>query len=700
MPAKTPKSRRQDGPPENPGKGGEPHQTADTTGSTLTTNQGTPVSDNQNTLRAGVRGPALLEDFIFREKITHFDHERIPERIVHARGSGAHGFFQAYESQAGLTRAAFLQDPKKKTPVFARFSTVAGGSGSVDLPRDVRGFSVKFYTEEGNYDLVANNIPVFFIQDAMKFPDLVHAVKMEPDRGYPQNASAHDTFWDFVTLNPESMHMLMWVMSDRAIPRSLRMIEGFGVHTFRLITAGGKSTFVKFHWRPKLGLQSVMWDEAVKINGADQDFHRRDLFESIKRGDFPEWELCFQSFDERFAEKFEFDVLDPTKLIPEEVVPVTPVGRMVLNRNPDNFFAEVEQIAFHPGHVVPGIDFSNDPLLQGRLFSYLDTQLKRLGSANFHEIPINRPKTHAANYQRDGQGRQDVPTGRVAYEPNSLDPSGPRENPRAGFRSFPQNDEGSKLRQRSPSFDDHYSQARMFWRSMTESEQGHIVNAFGFELGKVETLAIRTRMLGHLHLIEPQLGKAVEGVLGMEGTADRIKPVRAPIDLDPSPSLSIQKKAVSTLKGRKVGVLLGNGCDVNLLTEIKAAAKRAGAIVEVVARKVGGVASGGKTIKADHALAAAPSCFFDAVAVVSGDEGIDELVGDADAAAWLRDAFGHLKVIAHTEEAEPLLAKAGIKPDDGVTPLAGKRGAAAFINAAKKLRLWQRERPGVTPGPG
>src|SRR6476646_10386152 len=420
------------------GNGGETHQNAGGPEQWLTTNQGTPISDNQNSLKSGERGPSLLEDFILREKITHFDHERIPERIVHARGSGAHGYFQPTKSLAKFTKAAFLQDPKKKTEVFVRFSTVAGGAGSVDLPRDVRGFAVKFYTEEGNFDLVGNNIPVFFIQDAIKFPDLIHSVKMEPDRGYPQAGSAHDTFWDFASLMHESMPMLMWAMSARAIPRSYRMIEGFGVHTFRFIDGKGKSTFVKFHWRPVAGAASVVWDEAVKISGADPDFHRRDLFDAIARGDFPEYEFCIQAFDQKAADDFEFDVLDATKLIPEEVVPLEVVGKMVLNRNVDNFFAETEQAAFHPGHIVPGIDFTNDPLLQGRLFSYTDTQLSRLGSPNFHEIPINRSVNTIFNNQREGHMRQQIDKGKAAYSPNTVGGGCPflAKAAEGGFTSF------------------------------------------------------------------------------------------------------------------------------------------------------------------------------------------------------------------------------------------------------------------------
>ena len=531
------------------GKGGETHQAASSGAATLTTNQGTPISDNQNSLRAGSRGPTLLEDFIFREKITHFDHERIPERIVHARGSGAHGFFQPYRSMAKLTRAAFLQDPTVKTPVFVRFSTVAGGAGSGDTPRDVRGFAVKFYTSEGNFDLVGNNIPVFFIQDAIKFPDLIHSVKMEPDRGFPQAASAHDTFWDFATLMPESMHMLMWAMSDRTIPRSFRMMEGFGVHTFRFVDADGKSTFVKFHWRPKIGSASLIWDESVKLYGADPDSQRRDLFDAIAMGDFPEFELSVQAFDQKTADTFPFDILDATKIIPEEMIPLQPIGRMVLDRNPDNFFAETEQVAFHPGHVVPGIDFTDDPLLQGRLFSYTDTQLIRLGGANFHEIPINRPKCPMMNFQRDGVRRMDIPKGQVAYEPNSIAPEGPREDPERGFASVRALDPGDKVRVRSETFADHYSQPRLFYRSMSEPEQRHIVNAFTFELSKVSRPAIRRRMLGHLKLIDAELCSRVEDGLGMEGQAESITPARPPIDMKPSPALSIILESAEDARG-------------------------------------------------------------------------------------------------------------------------------------------------------
>jgi catalase len=681
------------------GAGGETHQQANGADERLTTNQGVVIADNQNSLKAGQRGPTLLEDFIFREKITHFDHERIPERIVHARGSGAHGYFQPYKNWSGLTKAAFLSDPKQKTRVFVRFSTVAGGAGSVDTARDVRGFAVKFYTAEGNFDLVGNNIPVFFIQDAIKFPDLIHSVKMEPDRGFPQAASAHDTFWDFISLMPESTHMVMWAMSDRAIPRSYRMMEGFGIHTFRFINASGKSTFVKFHWRPVIGSSSLIWDEAVKIAGADSDFHRRDLWQAIEDGDYPEFEFGVQAFDEKTAAKLDFDVLDPTKIIPEEVVPLQMLGKMVLDRNPDNFFAETEQAAFHPGHVVPGIDFTNDPLLQGRLFSYLDTQISRLGGPNFHEIPINKPVCPMRNFQRDAMHRMAVARGRTAYEPNSLDEGGPREDPRSGFSSHAEAMEGTKLRQRPESFADHYSQARQFWLSMTEPEQRHIVSAFAFELGKVQTMAVRTRMLGRLKLVHGDLCAGVEGALGMEGMADTLTPAVAPRTLKPSPALSIVQKAQPTLQGRKLGILVTDDSDAGLVAELRKAAKAEGAAIEIVAPKIGGVVlDDGSALPADHALSGAPSVMFDAVAVLVSEEGCDMLLNEAAAIDWLRDAFGHLKVIGHVSAAGPLLDKAAIEPDAGVVGLEGRGAVKAFIAAARQQRIWDRE-PGVrSPG--
>jgi catalase len=701
--AKTSKTRPSDN-LKNPekylvaGPGGATHQTADTAEGSLTTNQGVIVADNQNTLKSGGRGPSLLEDFAFREKITHFDHERIPERIVHARGSGAHGYFEVTNPIPHLTRASFLAEKGKKTEVFARFSTVAGGAGAGDMPRDVRGFAVKFYTDEGNFDLVGNNIPVFFIQDAIKFPDLIHSVKMEPDRGYPQDATAHDTFWDFISLLPESMNMVLWIMSDRTIPRSLRMMEGFGIHTFRLVNADGKSTFVKFHWRPTIGSASVIWDEAVKINGADPDFHRRDLFESIAKGAFPEWEFGVQAFDEKQAASFDFDILDPTKIIPEEIIPIEVVGRMVLDRNPVNFFAETEQAAFHPGHVVPGIDFTNDPLLQGRLFSYTDTQISRLGGANFHELPINRPRCPMRNLQRDGMRRMDVNPGRVAYEPNSLDPAGPRENPQRGFRTFAaqegEDETGQKLRLRPESFADHYSQARQFYRSMTAPEQRHIQNAFAFEFSKVETPVIRSRMLGHLALVDETLAGAVETAIGMEGKRAEITPYQAPIDLDPSPALSLIGKAKPMLKGRKVGALVTDGADGDRLKALRDALEAEGAELAIVAPKIGGVRlKSGEELAADMALSGAPSVFFDAVALFASAEGIKPLLKNSAAIDWVRDAFGHLKVIGHTSAAQPLFIKASVADDldEGVIDLDARSSIGEYIEAAKQQRMWARE---------
>ena len=554
----------------------------------LTTAQGGPVSDDQNSLKIGARGPTAMEDFHFREKIFHFDHERIPERVVHARGYGAHGYFETYESLAKYTRADIFQRAGEKTPAFVRFSTVAGSKGSFDLARDVRGFAVKLYTQEGNWDIVGNNIPVFFIQDAIKFPDVIHSVKPEPDRAFPQAASAHDTFWDFISLTPESMHMVMWVMSDRAIPRSFRFMEGFGVHTFRFLDAEDKSTFVKFHWKPKLGMQSVVWNEAVKINGADPDFHRRDLWDSIQSGNFPEWELQVQLFDQEFADSFDFDVLDATKLIPEEILKPIPVGRLVLDRMPDNFFAETEQVAFMTQNVPPGVDFSNDPLLQGRNFSYLDTQLKRLGGPNFTHIPINAPKCPFAHFQQDGHMAMRNPVGRVNYQPNSFG-EGPRESPTRGFRSFPDVEEGPKVRLRAESFADHYSQARQFFISQTMTEQNHIAAALTFELAKVKTPAIRERMVAHLLNIDETLASKVAGKLGlaaMPKPADAAVPTRQ--DLDPSPALSIIENGPKRFEGRKLGILVSDGFDAAILSALQKALKKEGAVFEIIAPKVGG----------------------------------------------------------------------------------------------------------------
>jgi catalase len=672
-----------------PGTGGELHQHAGGDHPALTTNQGVRISDNQNSLRPATRGPTLLEDFVLREKLMHFDHERIPERIVHARGAGAHGYFELTHSLADYTQARVLSEVGVRTPVFARLSTVAGGAGSIDTPRDARGFSVKFYTVEGNWDLVANNIPVFFIQDAIKFPDLVHAVKMEPDRGFPQATAAHDTFWDFITLTPESMHMIMWAMSDRTIPRSLRMMEGFGVHSFRLVNANGESTFVKFHWRPKLGLQSTIWDEAVKIAGADQDYHRRDLYEAIEAGRFPEWELAVQLFTEEQANSFPFDHLDATKLIPEELVPLTVVGRMVLDRNPDNFFAETEQIAFCPANVVPGIDFSNDPLLQGRLFSYLDTQLSRLGSPNFHQLPINAPKCPFANHQRDGHMQMQVPKGRVSYEPSTLDRTSPREDPVRGFRSHATPaDAGSKGRVRPESFADHYSQARQFYISQNTLEQAHLASALVFELSKVEHVHIREAMVGHLRHIDAGLAERVAAGLAMT-TLPPAPPLAAPVqDLPPSPALQIIGKMKNTPEGRSIGILFADGSDGGAIHALCEAAKAAGASVKLVSPKVGGARlADGAWLAADGQLAGTPSVLFDAVALVLSQEGGAKLAAESAAIDFVRDAFGHLKAIAHDDGAAVLLQKADVKTDAFI--LAASE--ADKLVAAAGTRQWARE---------
>jgi len=669
------------------GKGGETHQLVSGEHATMTTNQGIPISDNQNSLKANPRGPALLEDFILREKITHFDHERISERVVHARGSAAHGFFELTDSLAEFTTAKILTEVGEKTPVFTRLSTVAGGAGSIDTPRDVRGFAVKFYTKEGNWDLVGNNIPVFFIQDAIKFPDLVHAVKMEPDRGFPQNATAHDNFWDFISLMPESMHMIMWIMSDRTIPRSLRMIEGFGVHSFRLINAEGKSTFVKFHWRPKLGLQSTVWDEAVKIAGADQDFHRRDLFEAIQKGDFPEWEFAVQLFTEEEAEKFPFDHLDATKFIPEELVPLRVVGRMVLDRWPDNFFAETEQVAYCPANVPPGIDFSNDPLLQGRLFSYQDTQLLRLGSPNFHQLPINQPKCPFANLTRDGKMQMAVPKGRVNYEPNSLSRDAPRETPN-GFRSAAVLEDGVKGRVRAESFADHYSQARQFYLSQVPIEQAHMAFALVFELSKVDHAHIRLAMIGHLRNIDENLATRVADGLGLDALPPAA-PAAAPVkDLDLAPSVQTVGKAKPTLEGRCVGILVADGSDAAAIAAVKKAAIAAGATVKIVAPKVAGAKlADGSLLPANGQLAGTPSVLFDAVAVILSQDGGELLSTEAAAVDWVRDAFGHLKAIGFDAGGQLLLQAGGIAPDAAVVRVSD---VAGFI-AAGKTRQWDRE---------
>lgn len=674
------------------GNAGEVHQLAGGQVPSLTTQQGIPVADDQNTLRQGARGPALIEDFHFREKIFHFDHERIPERVVHARGFGAHGYFETLESLSDLTRADVFQRAGEKTAAFVRFSTVAGSKGSFDLARDVRGFAVKIYTHEGNWDLVGNNIPVFFIQDAIKFPDIIHSVKPAPDRGFPQAQSAHDNFWDFISLTPESMHMIMWVMSDRAIPRSFRFMEGFGVHTFRFLDDEGKSTFVKFHWKPKLGLQSVTWNEAVKINGADPDFHRRDLWDAIISGNFPEWELGIQLFDDDFAESFDFDILDPTKIIPEEVLPIRVVGRLVLDRVVDNFFAETEQVAFMTQNVPPGIDFSNDPLLQGRNFSYLDTQLKRLGSPNFTHIPINAPRCPFAHFQQDGHMAMNNPKGRVNYEPNSWQPGGPRESPQRGFKTFREETAGAKTRLRPESFSDHYSQARMFYVSQTAIEQKHIADALVFELSKCERPDIRDRMVSHLLNIHSVLAATVASGLGIElpPAMPAAKPTRQ--DLPGSPKLSIIKNGPKRFEGRKLGMLLTDGADAGVFTGLSERITSLGGVVEIVAPKISGaVLSDGTDVPANQKVDGGPSVLYDAVAVLCSEEGAQLLAMDKTAKDFVSDAFAHCKFIGYVPEAGKLLEAAGIADslDGGCFELSGI--VDEFVSALGSLRLWERE---------
>jgi len=635
----------------------------------LTTNQGLQIPDNHNSLKAGLRGPTLLEDFILREKITHFDHERIPERAVHARGAGAHGYFKPYKSMVQYTSAGFLQDPDVETPVFVRFSTVAGSRGSADTVRDVRGFAVKFYTAEGNYDLVGNNIPVFFIQDAIKFPDLVHALKPEPHHEMPQAASAHDTFWDFVSLMPESTHMLMWAMSDRAVPRSFRMMEGFGVHTFRFINARGGAFFVKFHWKPKLGVHGLDWDEAQKIAGKDPDFHRRDLWEAIESGNFPEWELGVQIVDEGKEGELGFDILDPTKLIPEKQVPVQPIGKMVLNRNPDNFFAETEQVAFHPGHLVPGIDFSNDPLLQGRLFSYTDTQLSRLGGANFHELPINRAVCPMHNFQRDGMHRQAIAKGRVAYEPNTLG-SGTEfrvDGGAQGFQYYPEQLEPPKIRRRSPSFDDHFSQAALFWNSQSAPEKDHIVAAFRFELSKVEVPEVRQRMVDNLAHVDLKLAARVAATLGIKppdpkAAAGRLgfREHRIESKVEEDPALRMVGRPGGNARTRKVAILVADGVEAAALKRLQQDLVDAGAQCKLVGPQLGAVStSSGRQLMVDHTFTNMPSVMFDAVVIPGGNQSAATLSAMGEAVHFVLEAYKHCKTICAVNDGAQLLATLG-----------------------------------------
>ena len=695
----------------------------------LTSNQGLKINDNQNSLKAGERGATLLEDFILREKITHFDHERIPERIVHARGAAAHGIFELYKPLGKYTKAGFLNDTSIQTPVFVRFSTVAGSRGSTDLARDVRGFSVKFYTQEGNYDLVGNNMPVFFIQDAIKFPDLIHAVKPEPHNEIPQAASAHDTFWDFISLMPESAHMVMWVMSDRAIPRSYRMMEGFGVHTFRLINEMGRATFVKFHWKPLLGVHAVAWDEAQKISGKDPDFHRRDLWEAIDKGNFPEWELGVQLVPEEDEHAFGFDLLDPTKLIPEELVPVQKIGKMTLNRNPDNFFAETEQVAFHPGHLVPGIDFTNDPLLQGRLFSYTDTQLSRLGSPNFHEIPINRPIAPVHNNQRDGHMRQTINQGRISYQPNSLGEDNPLQAKAAegGFTSYAERIDAKKIRERSKSFLDHFSQATLFFNSMSDPEKNHIADALSFELGKVETIAIRERMLVILSKIDKSLaiqvayqlgahvpkntGELINQSIPADADPNAYQPVEVKSAIDSSAALSMVNNLKNNIRTRKIAILAADGVSEDAVNMMIKAIANEGGTTDIIAPRLGKIISEkGVEIPVGQSLFTTSSVFYDAVYVPGGSNSVATLEADPDAVHFLNEAYRHCKAIAADDDAIQVLQATyfGKKiastsdrqtlNEEGII-LSGKNEqlSANFITAISKHRFWDREKARKVP---
>ena len=691
------------------------HDIVDSSGEFLTTDQGLRINDNQNSLKSGERGSTLLEDFILREKITHFDHERIPERIVHARGAAAHGYFQLYESQKHLTKAIFLQDTSITTPVFVRFSTVAGSRGSSDLARDVRGFSVKFYTEEGNYDLVGNNMPVFFIQDAIKFPDLIHAVKPEPNSEIPQASSAHDTFWDFISLMPESTHMIMWLMSDRALPRSFRMMEGFGVHTFRFINEEEKAVFVKFHWKPVLGVHAVAWDEAQKISGKDPDFHRRDLCEAIEKGAFPEWELGIQVVEESDEHKFEFDLLDPTKLIPEEIVPVKIIGKMTLNRNPDNYFSETEQVAFHPGHLVSGIDFTNDPLLQGRLFSYTDTQLSRLGSPNFNEIPINRPIAPVHNNHRDGHMRQTISTGRSSYEPNTVGGGCPFQAKAAagGFTSHAERIDAHKIKARSKSFLDHFSQATLFYNSQSVVEKAHIQEALCFELGKLTDHTIQIRMLEILSHVDETLAQYVANQLGLpaprknqgmlnhsipaDTDAKDVQPVTVKSSISSSKALSMENTIKDTIKTRKVAILAAHGFDDSRLTKVVNQLEEAGATTVVISTQLGNITStAGKEIKVNKSFLTTDSVLFDAIYIPGGTNSIEALQKEAKAIRFIQDTYRHCKAIAADNEGAELLYTSRIISAENIeNPEPGlliNSTPKEFIKAIAQHRVWKQEK--------
>lgn len=695
----------------------------------LTTNQGVRITDTDNSLKAGSRGPTIMDDFHFREKMTHFDHERIPERVVHARGAGAHGHFQVYEPMNELTKAGFLQDPEKKTPVFVRFSTVVGSRGSKDTPRDVRGFATKFYTEEGNYDLVANNIPVFFIQDGIKFPDLVHAIKPEPDKEMPQASAAHNNFWDFISLTPESLHMIMWVLSDRAIPRSFRMMEGFGVHTFRMINDEGKSRFVKFHWRPRLGTHSLVWDEAEKLGGKDPDWNRKDLWEAIEKGDYPEFELGVQVVEEENEFAFDFDLLDPTKIIPEELVPIKPIGKMTLNRNPKNFFAETEQVAFHPGHVVPGIDFTNDPLLQGRLFSYTDTQLIRLGGPNFAEIPINRPHASVNNNQQDGFMRQQNHNRKANYSPNTTGGGCPftASGNEGGYEHHEEKVEGHKIRERTDSFQDHYSQASLFWNSMSKAEKRHIIQAAHFELGKVDMIPIRERMVEHFRRIDPDLAEQVAQGIGVKEvseeakqTVDEVGEMRTTSaegkkSVSESPAVSMENTVHDTIESRKIAILVSEGVNRAEITQVKEALIEKGARVKVISKVLGTVEGiEGDELEVDKNYVTTGSIMYDAVYIPGGKNHIETLKSHGKALHFINEAYKHCKPIGATGEGLNLLSETKVGDltirEEGNAGLHSSKGVVwtnetdsldafidAFTTAIAQHRHWDREEE-MVPG--
>ncbi|ATB50276.1 catalase [Corallococcus macrosporus] len=693
----------------------EPHR-MHAEGKVLTTDQGIPISDTDNSLKAGVRGPTLLEDFHFREKLMRFDHERIPERVVHARGAGAHGYFQVYKSLEKYTQARFLTDPSLRTPVFVRFSTVGGSRGSADTVRDVRGFATKFYTEEGNFDLVGNNIPVFFIQDGIKFPDFVHAVKPEPHNEIPQASSAHDSLWDFVSLVPETTHMVMWLMSDRAIPRSFRMMEGFGVHTFRLVNAAGKATLVKFHWKPLLGNHALAWDEAQKLSGKDPDFHRRDLWESIEKGDFPEYELGLQLIPEGDELKYGFDLLDATKLLPEELVPVQRVGKLTLNRNPDNFFAETEQVAFCVANVVPGIDFTNDPLMQARLFSYLDTQLTRLGGPNFAELPINKPVCPVTNHQQDGFGRQAIPTSRANYHPNTLGGGCPvLANPASAFRHFQERVEGHKIRARSGSFSDHFSQATLFYRSLSKPEQEHLVAALEFEIGKVERVEIRERVVNQILVnVDPELAVRVARAVGV--TPPKVsKPPKPPKaagkkgapSVEASPALSMENSPHDSIRTRKIAALVSDGFAGKELEGVRKALQERGATLELVGPTLSPVTSQeGREERPLRTFSTASSVMYDAVYVPGGAKSVAALRRVPLAVDFVREAYVHCKALALSADAAGLLDSAGVSdlepaPTKGLDTTRGvvrsakveTKGFGQLFAESIAHRHWEREAP-------